>query len=194
MDENDEASLLKDIVATIIADKQGRARIDPSEVASEAMVILDPEGKSPQLVRHACELQLRKTATRMMDEEDEASRLKDVVAKIIVGRQDRTRINPSEVASEAMVILDPEGKSPQLVRQACELQLLKTAERMLGQSDDEDESDDVADQDQIHIHLDRMTDKNLEYNIGRLRRANRPVQAARLEEFWRRRLAESYAS
>ena len=144
LDENDEASLLKDIVATIITDKQGRARIDPSEVASEAMVILDPEGKSPQLVRHACELQLRRTATRMMDEEDEASRLMDIVAKIIVGEQDRTRVNPSEVASEAMVILDPEGKPPQLIRQACELQLLKTAERMLGQSDDEDESDDIA--------------------------------------------------
>ena len=129
-----------------------------------------------------------------MDEDDETSRLKDIVAKIIAGKQGKTHIDPSDVASEAMVILDPERKSPELVRHACELQLLKTAGRMLGQSDDEDESDDEADEDQIHIRLDRMTDKDLEYNIGRLRRADKPAQAARLEEYWRRRLGESSAS
>jgi len=61
-------------LATIIGDKHGETLIDPREVASEAIKTLDPERKSPELVRHGCEVQLLKIARRMLGQSGDFAR------------------------------------------------------------------------------------------------------------------------
>jgi hypothetical protein len=122
----------------------------------------------------------------------EESQLAEIVARIIDIRRSQVRINPSWIATEALKEIDPAGRSVDLVRLGCHLQLRQIARAecrtLFEDSEDGDEprfsgfeglqwrypaSRSKGKDEPEYVLRDQMTNDDVEYNVGRLRREGR---------------------
>jgi hypothetical protein len=71
----------------------------------------------------------------------EESKLAEIVARIIDIRRAQDRINPTWIASEALKEIDPGGRSVELVRIGCHLQLRQIARAQCRKLFDDDDAD-----------------------------------------------------
>jgi hypothetical protein len=121
----------------------------------------------------------------------ETQALTTIVAKIIETRRDEVRINPSWIATEALLEIDPEKVSLPLVYLGCHLELRQIARGLLRQHFEEPPSpaDELiqhelfpdlqrrypsarskASSEPEYVLLDEMTDSDIWFNVGRLRK------------------------
>jgi hypothetical protein len=122
----------------------------------------------------------------------ETQALTAIVAKIIETRRNEVRINPSWIATEALLEIDPEKVSLPLVYLGCHLELRQNARGLLRQHFEDPWSpadDDIAQHDLFpdlqrrypsarskaasepeYVLLDEMTDSDIWFNVGRLRK------------------------
>ncbi len=122
----------------------------------------------------------------------ETQPLTAVVAKIIETRRNEKRINPSWIATEALLEIDPDKVSVPLVYLGCHLELRQIARGLLRQHFENPSSpadDEVAQHDLFpdlqrrypsarskeaaepeYVLLDEMTDSDIWFNVGRLRK------------------------
>ena len=141
----------------------------------------------------------------------EAKELTAIILKLIDERRTERRISPSWVATEAMVIIDPDRVSPQLVRLGCHLELRQIARSVLRTRFAEaDEDEEASKQHEMfpelqwryptsrsshleepeYVRLEDMTDDDVSYNVARLRsEAMRKLAHADALEAWGRRRA-----
>lgn len=140
----------------------------------------------------------------------EESQLAEIVARIIDIRRGQVRINPSWIATEALKEIDPAGRSVDLVRLGCHLQLRQIARAecrtLFEDSEDGDEprfsgfeglqwryptARSKRNEEPEYVLRDQMTNDDVEYNVGRLRREGRAklAHADALEAWGRSRSA-----
>ena len=138
-----------------------------------------------------------------MKHPEETSQLVAILSRIVDTRRGERAINPSWVATEALIEIDPEAKSPLLVRVACHLELRQLARGLLREVFERGESVDDShplfpelqwrypqasrkgDAEPSYVLLDEMTPKDIGYNVDRLRMEGRAklAHADRLEAF-----------
>jgi hypothetical protein len=138
-----------------------------------------------------------------MKHPEETSQLVAILSRIVDTRRGERTINPSWVATEALIEIDPDGKSPPLVRVGCHLELRQLARGLLREVFERGESADDAhplfpelqwrypqasrkgDAEPSYILLDEMMPKDIAYNVDRLRMEGRSklAHADRLEAF-----------
>ena len=124
-----------------------------------------------------------------------------VLLKLIVHRaHDKSVINPAWVADEAIKELDPENKSPHLVRIAAVLQLRQLARPLLRKQFDPTKPANEqppslfpelqwrypkAEEKEGYVILTEMTKADIKYNVDRMRKTCRGMSkhADRLEAF-----------
>ena len=138
----------------------------------------------------------------------EAQALANIIAKIIHTRRDQIRISPNWVATEAMMTLDPRRQSVPLVYLGCHLELRQLARSALrlhfeeaSPTEDEFAQSELfpdlqwrypverkkTDTEPEYVLLEVMTDKDIRFNVRRLRKeANAKLKHAdALEAFGR---------
>jgi hypothetical protein len=118
----------------------------------------------------------------------EESQLTEIVARIIDIRRGEVRINPSWIATEALKEIDPANTSVALVRLGCHLQLRQIARgqcRKLFEDGDDDSEPQFTEfkelqwryptarskgqSDPEYVLRDHLTDRDVAYNVARLR-------------------------
>lgn len=116
----------------------------------------------------------------------EEHKLAETVARVIDLRHDAVSISPNWVATEAMLLLDPQHAAPALVYAGCHLQLRQVARQQLrGKYQPEDSA---GEQHQLfpdlqtryptahsaqaaepeYVLLEHLPERDLDYNIARL--------------------------
>lgn len=118
--------------------------------------------------------------------------LAEIVARIIDIRRTQIKINPTWIATEALMQIDPANQSITLVRTGCHLQLRQIAReqcrKLFEDSEDGDEPRFAAieglqwrypaqrskeEHEPQYILRDHMADVDVAYNVERLRREGR---------------------
>ena len=131
--------------------------------------------------------------------------LSEIVAGIIDNRRSHVRINPAWIATEALLEIDPDRASIELVRTGCHLQLRQIARAMCSKLFEEKDDDDEEpifdsfdnlqwryptarrskDTEPQYVLRDMMSDADIRYNVMRLRReANAKLAHADLLAAW----------
>lgn len=120
----------------------------------------------------------------------ESQRYREMLWQIFDSCSDDVRIRPSWLATEAMVRLDGEKKSPPEVYRLAHLQLCQIARSICAQRFEEDEEDTEQHslfpnlqkrypaarskgQEPEYVQLEHMKKRDFDYNIRRLRREGR---------------------
>jgi hypothetical protein len=122
----------------------------------------------------------------------EESQLAEIVARIIDIRSAQVRINPAWIATEALKEIDPAGRSVDLVRVGCHLQLRQIARaacrKLFETGEDADEPEFAGFKDlqwryptarskgepePEYVLRDQMSDEDVAYNVRRLEREGR---------------------
>jgi hypothetical protein len=145
----------------------------------------------------------------------EERKLAEIVARIINGRRDETKINPMWIAEEALQEIDPGRHSPELVRLGCHLQLRQIARGQCRKLFEDGEGEDDVDAPRFngfdelqwryprahsnnagqpeYVLLGHMTQSDVDYNVARLHREGRAkIAHARLLEIWGREQFRSH--
>jgi hypothetical protein len=140
----------------------------------------------------------------------EAQKLIDIVTRIVDERREETRISPSWVATEAMLVIDPRRTAPPLVHLGCHLELRQLARSILREWFEGEQEDHDSAQHELfpnlqrrypvqrtrgdepeYVRLEDMSIADLRFNVGRLRREAHAklAHADALEAFGRSRAA-----
>ena len=117
---------------------------------------------------------------------NEEKKLQDIVSAIIHRHRMESRINPSWVATESLLQLDPQKVSPEYVSISAHLQLRQIARSILRQRIEEEETAQhemwpdlqcrypaarsEALSEPEYVLLEYMTEQDVAYNVQRLRR------------------------
>lgn len=139
---------------------------------------------------------------------DELKEVISTLAMIIHRERDKLTISPAWVADAGLAKMDPERKTPFLVRKTALFELRQLARQLLRkhfepedfEEEDEDRPDPLFpelqwrypqarmdDESPRYVLLNRMTPSDVKYNIGRLRKCGDGMHrhADALEKYWR---------
>ncbi len=130
-------------------------------------------------------------------------KLRRVLLEIYEQRRDEIRISPSWLATQAMIDLDGENRSPLLVRRAAHLQLRQIARSICRKKFESDgietEQDDLfpalqsrypaahsSETEPEYVLLEHLTEQDAMFNVKRLRREGETKlhHADALESWW----------
>ncbi len=125
--------------------------------------------------------------------------LSEIIRRLYGARSDQERISPSWLATEAMLELDPDRVSPNLVYGAAHLELRQVARGILRKiPEDKEEQHDLfpdlqkrypvarsSNEEPEYVLLEKMTEEDVSWNVHRLRtEGNTKLRKADALEAW----------